>query len=387
MTIEMSQRSCWLRSCLLLVIMTASCLSSFTSCTIYKRGCTVRVVPETCALTCCGRRPPVMVHYPEVIVDFDPCGHAPDANKGKVPPEYLEKLQLRKEPYRINKGDVLEVSIFTNDENGLGEVVVAPDGYIYFMYLDGIKAEGRTPEELAADIEKGLGVMLTSPNVAVVPKVKAADYFMVLGKVMRPGVYPLNTAVDLRSAIGEAGGLNDGGYRGSTMHIANLTKSFVARKGVLLNVDFEGLIQRGDDSQNIYLKPGDYVYIASALDEEVYLIGVVGGRVVPFRDDLTLISALSPVYGPRSWDPYINGNWREILILRGSLDCPCVIRANFMAILTGEAKDVYLQAGDIVYIPAQELRFGKALVKLAIESFVSAFMGSAALYHVNKIVN
>ncbi len=331
-----------------------------------------------------------MVNYPPVIVDYAPgdCGaNKDDFDRTPLTDDYLKKMTLNKEPYRIHKGDILEISIFTNDENGSGEVVVAPDGRIYFMYMDGIPAAGRTADELAADVETQLARMLTSPSVAVVPRVKAADYYMVLGKVMRPGAYPLNTSVDLRSAIGEAGGLNDGGYRGSTVHIYNLAKSFVARDGARLAVDFEGLIQKGDNSQNIYLKPGDYVYIASALDEQVYILGSIGGRMTPYSDDLTLVGALSPVYGPVQVSPYLNGDWRNVLILRGSLDCPCVIRANFMAILNGDAKDIYLQPGDIIYVPNQNLRFGRALVRLAVESFISAFAGSAAVYQMNKILN
>lgn len=372
---------------LALLIGSASLLNS---CSIQRTGCcTVRVTPSCCITQPFQRRPPVMVDYPPIIVDFAPdnCGFGDDkVDKAPVPAEYLQALQEETEPYKLTKGDVLEISVFTSEENGSGEVVVAPDGRVYFQFLDGIPAEGRTAEELAKDLEKGLEKIYAHPSVAVVPKVKAGEYYMVLGKVVRPGVYPLRTSVDLRSAIGEAGGLNDGGYRGNTMRIASLTNSFIVRDRKRLDIDFQALVHKGDESQNIFLKPGDYVYIASALDDEVFIMGPFLGRSVPFRDGLSLIGALSPVYGANNPDPYARGNWHDVLIIRGNLDCPCVIRADFMSILAAEAKDVYLLPGDIVYVPNQQARFGKALIRLAIDAFVSGFTSSAADYYINQIL-
>lgn len=345
---------------------------------------------SSCGNSCgsCGRRPPVMVKFPDMFVDYAPeeCTKR-DEGESNIVAEDLQALQLQKEPYRITKGDILEVSIFTTDENGSGEVVVAPDGRVYFMFLDGIEAVGRTADELARDLEKGLSSIYSYPSVAVVPKVKAAEHYLIMGKVLRPGAYPLTTAIDLRSAIGEAGGLNDGIYRATTMRIASLANSFVIRDGKRLPVNFSKLIRKGDESQNIYMKPGDYVYIASALEEQVYVLGAFGGRMVPFKDDLSLVGALTPVFGPYTHDPYRRPNWTDVLIIRGNLECPCVIRANLCAILAGTAKDVYLLPGDIVYVPNQGVRFGKVLVRLAIDAFISGFFSSAGEFYINRIFN
>ncbi len=331
-----------------------------------------------------------MVNYPPVIIDYAPdeCGtNKRMTESANIPPEYLDPRRVQPEPYRITKGDVLEVSVFTPEENFSSEVVVAPDGMVYMLHLDGIVAEGRTPDDLASDIEDGIGEVLAAPSVAVVPRVKAGDYYMILGKVVQPGVYPLRNAVDLRQAIGQAGGILEGGYRGSTITVANLRESFVVRDGERLNIDFADLIHEGREDQNIYLQPGDYVYIASGLDQEIYLLGSIGGRAMPYKDGLTLIGALTPSYGVVSTDPYSRGNWKDVLIIRGSLDCPCVIRADFTNMLSGDAKDIYLQPGDIVYVPNQTMRFGRALVRLAIDSFVSAFISSAATHHVHRLLD
>ena len=365
-------------------------LSLNTSCSLQRTGCCTVRAKVGCPLNqVFRRRPPVMVHYSPVVVDYAPddCGAESRYGKGEeIPPEYLDPYNGADTAYTVTIGDVLEVSVFTSDENFSSEVVVAPDGRLYYMYLDGIEADGKEPDEIAQAIEEGLGEILASPSVAVVPKVKAADYYLVMGKVRAPGVYPLQTAVDLRSAIGEAGGVVQGRYLGSTTQLANLSESFVVRDGQRLNIDFAALINEGREDQNIFLQPGDYVYIASGTDDEIYMLGAIGGRVRPFKDGLTLVGALTPAYGAWVDSPYARGDWSNVLIIRGSLDCPCVIRADFLTILSGDARDIYLSPGDIIYVPNQRMRFGKALIRLALDAFISAFVSASASHHVNQVL-
>jgi polysaccharide export outer membrane protein len=368
-----------------LLIIAGVAMALLNSCCVYQKGCTVRAAPCCCVNKIFERRPPVMVDYPPIIVDFAPdgCGSNKNRDTEEIPPSFLEPLQDA-EPYRITKGDVLEISIFTPDENSVGDVIVAPDGRIYYSFLDGVEAVGRTPDEVARDLERGLDTIYSHPSISVVPRVKASEYYMILGKVMQSGVYPLTTSIDLRSAIAQAGGLNETSVRGNTIRIVSLANSFIVRDKKRLNIDFQALIYKGDDSQNIFLKPGDYIYIASALDEEVFIMGPFVGRSVPFRDGLTLVGALSLVYGPNNPNPYVRGNWRDVLIIRGNLNCPCVIRADFLAILAAEAKDVYLLPGDLVYVPNYTARFGRTLIRLAIDAFVGGFFSSAAQYYVDQ---
>lgn len=364
-------------------------LIALSGCTICRTGCcTFRFKCNSCL---CGdqRRPEVMVDFPPWIIDYAPdCGpHGPQAETSPIPPEYLDPRQVSKEKYRASVGDLLEVSVLSHEENAVSDVLVAPDGNIYYNFLEAIPAAGHTLEEIAMEIEAGMAKILLSPSVLVVPKVKANQYYMVLGKVYRPGVYPLISAINLRQAIGDAGGIALGSFGYTTGTAANLGNSFVIRGDKRLDIDFDALIYRGAESQNIYLRPGDYVYIASALEQEVYILGAVPARTGPYKQGLTLIGALASSYGAVSDDPYQTGNWRDVLIIRGRFDCPCVIRADFKRIMTGEARDIYLQPGDIVYVPAKTARFGQLLIKIAIDAFISAFVSNWATFEATKVFN
>jgi len=66
------------------------------------------------------------------------------------------------------------------------------------------------------------------------------------------------------------------------------------RGGELLPVDFYRLLKEGDTSQNIYLRPDDFVFVPSALSQEVYVLGAVRfPRSLPYSERMTLVSAIS----------------------------------------------------------------------------------------------
>ena len=375
----------------LVLILVILMLGTFSGCVrIVKKGCcTYRLKCDSCLCKCSQRRPQVMVYYPPVIMDYAPEDEDAEANRSgaDINKADLDPLQPHAEPYRIHKGDVLEVSVFTHDENTSSELVVAPDGRIYYLHLPSIVAEGKTLDELNKELEDSLSSIYTGPSVAVIAKVKSSEYYMVLGQVGRPGVYPLVSSVNIRQALADAGGILGADSRGTTIQLASLNESYVIHNGKRLDVDFNALINEGRDDQNVYLRPGDYVYIASALNNLVYILGPFGGHAAPYKDDLTLVGALAPAYGPFNRDPYMRGNWRDVLIIRGNLCSPCVIRADFLTILSGDAKDVYLRPGDIVYVPNKEMRFGRELVKIAVDAFLGSFISNLAAYEANKLID
>lgn len=110
----------------------------------------------------------------------------------------------------------------------------------------------------------------------------------VLGRLNKPGVYPLAGPMTLLEAISEAGGPAPAGEfatlsgpvaratsGGGTHEAADLSRAFVLRKGQMLRVDFEQLLREGDMSQNIYLKPDDFIYLPSATAGSVHVLGAI----------------------------------------------------------------------------------------------------------------
>src|SRR6185295_16255325 len=144
-----------------------------------------------------------------------------------------------------------------------------PDGKIYYMFTDGVPAEDRTLKEVAADISGRISNIFINPEVTILPKRVINQQYLILGKIARPGAYPLVSSLTIRQAIGEAGGVAYGGYKGTTIQIASLRDSFIVREGKKLDVDFAQLIYTEGADQDIYIQPGDYIYLATSLIKQI----------------------------------------------------------------------------------------------------------------------
>lgn len=305
-------------------------------------------------------------------------------------PSLLDPQKVSAKDYRLSTGDLLEISVFGEEESLAERVVIAPDGYIYYAFLEGIPAAGRTVPEVTKDIVSRLSHLFLVPNVTVVPLTSVNNNFRIFGRVRDPGIYPLIGTTRLRDAIGIAGGLltesfKDKATDADLLPLANLRASFVIRDKKKINVDFEQLLFNGDNRQDIVLLPEDYIYIAPSELREVYVLGAVRSpqRLVYTRN-MTLINAVALVGGWLPVSPY-SADLSRVLVLRGSLECPCVIQVDLLGFLNGQARDLYLQPGDIIYFQNKQFRFVRELVRLAIESFVESFADVAAGFYGQKM--
>jgi len=190
-----------------------------------------------------------------------------------------------------------------------------------------------------------------------------SKYVWLLGRLNRPGVYPLAAPTTLLESIAAAGGTARSLSQVASEELADLRHSFVVRQGQFIPVDFQRLLRDGDTAQNIYLQPDDFVYVASVLAQEVYVLGAVKApRALPYTERMTLVSAIAAGAGMERYEWISVGNYdpgpfskdanlSHVAIVRGSLATPQVAIVDYNAIIKGRAKDVRLEPGDIVYVP------------------------------------
>ena len=254
-------------------------------------------------------------------------------------------------PFKIGAGDLLAVAVFQEPDLSVERAVVRPDGYISLPLIGDIRAGEQSVPDLAAEITGRLSRYVLDPKVNVrVDDMKSATY-TVYGEVVTPGTFPLASRTKLSAAIARSGGLKQGNYRASTIEIADLRHSFIARDGHVLPVDFVRLLREGDMRYDIELRPGDHIHIPSGLSQEVYVLGEVQEPMVfAYQDRMALARTLSMAEGFTH-----DADRTRVHVVRGSLQNPTVIVANYRDVLEGRQRDVQLEPGDIIYVPTTKL--------------------------------
>ncbi|MBZ5707533.1 MAG: polysaccharide biosynthesis/export family protein, partial [Acidobacteriia bacterium] len=112
----------------------------------------------------------------------------------QLPPAPMleEQKELQLSNYRIGSGDSLSIFVWRNPELSTG-VPVRPDGKITTPLIEDLPTVGKTPTELARDIEKALGNYIQDPIVTVIVNGFVGlqqDQVRVVGEAQRPQALP-----------------------------------------------------------------------------------------------------------------------------------------------------------------------------------------------------
>ena len=272
--------------------------------------------------------------------------------------------------FTLGPGDRLEIE-FIGDTTSRSSAEVGPDGKIYFNLLPGIDVGGLTLAQARSLISsRATQFMRETPNVALSLQEVASKRVWILGSVNQPGIYPLAGPLTLLGALAEAGGptiAEEGNSPLASRSVsADLRRGFVLRGGQMLPVDFERLILQGDITQNIYLRPGDFIYLPAATAQTVHVIGAVSvPGAVYSGDGITLVQTIASAGGTIK-DAYTT----HVAIVRGSMTQPTISIVDYKAMIKGTAPDVVLEPHDIVYIPYTPYRTIGRYVDLILRTFV-----------------
>jgi polysaccharide biosynthesis/export protein len=162
---------------------------------------------------------------------------------------------VKDEPFKIGREDVLDVAVWRDGD--LSRVLpVRPDGFISMPIVGEVKAEGKTPTQLAEEIKTRLQPYVQEPKVTVIVREVNSSRVFVTGEVARPGSYPLRGKVSLLQAVALAGGFSD---------FANKEGILVIRQGQdggQYPVRYSELVSDDQEARtDALLMPGDTVVV------------------------------------------------------------------------------------------------------------------------------
>jgi polysaccharide export outer membrane protein len=147
---------------------------------------------------------------------------------------------------KLGPGDTVHVTVFQQPDMTT-DARVTEAGTIQVPLVGSVKVDGMSTSEAADAVAEALkkGEFLKSPKVNVALTTVRSRQVSVLGLVVRPGLYPLeSTSVKMPQIIAAAGGIAPGGSEtvtvirsGKPLRVASLSKDFELQGGDTVYVD------------------------------------------------------------------------------------------------------------------------------------------------------
>ncbi len=157
--------------------------------------------------------------------------------------------------YKIGPGDILEISVW-QDERLNRKVLVPPDGVISYPLIGDIDVKNLTVADLRKIITERLKDYVPDAIVTVMLVEVNSLKAYVIGKVNRPGEYPIGLNTDVMQILAMAGGLTP---------FASPDKIIILRregnKIVKIHFNYNEVIHGKHLEQDIILKRGDVIVV------------------------------------------------------------------------------------------------------------------------------
>jgi polysaccharide export outer membrane protein len=177
------------------------------------------------------------------------------------PEPQLPASTVDADSYLIGPGDMLQVFVWRNPELST-TIPVRPDGKISTPLVENLVAIGKTPSQLAREMEKVLSEYVRAPkvNIIVTTPVSLFSQVKAIGQVKQPQALAYREGMKVLDLVLAVGGLADfaAGNR------AKIVRT-VEGKQIEMRVRLEDLVNKGDMKQNLSLKPGDVLVVPESL--------------------------------------------------------------------------------------------------------------------------
>ena len=163
--------------------------------------------------------------------------------------------------YLIGPGDNLNIFVWRNPEIS-GSFIVRPDGKVTTSLVEDIEVTGRTPTQLAREVEEKLSLYINNPRVTVSVtgfSGPLSEQVRVIGEATNPSAISYTEDMTLLDLMIAVGGLTEfaAGNKAKLVRV-------VDGKKVTFSINIDDLVREGDITKNIDMLPGDVVIIPEA---------------------------------------------------------------------------------------------------------------------------
>ena len=251
--------------------------------------------------------------------------------------------------YLIGVNDVLAININGRPEFAASAATIKGsrvdgNGRIHLPLVGAVPVAGLSLTEAQTRIQDASRKFLQDPWVVV----EVAEYrsrpLYLLGQFRASGTYYMDRPLTLVQGVALGSGFDS---------TANLRGARLNRDNRIVPVDVYDLLTNGDQTQNVWLKSGDTLYIPDNRNQQVFIFGSVkkpGPLPIP-AGGINLAQAIaSAELRDVGYDFRYVRIIRSLSTTRGEL-----LVVDFEKMLRGETLPFQLAEGDIVYVPRNRL--------------------------------
>jgi len=242
--------------------------------------------------------------------------------------------------YTVGPGDVLKIGVF-KEKDFTGDFKISSKGMLNYPVIGDIDIRGKTEEEIKAILMEILAKdYLQNPKVTVAVKEYNSQKVLIVGSVVKPGVYSLKRKTYLLDIVSMAGGISKGGSK----------KIVVLRK---IEIESDRKLNQEKDQEKIPLPKSHSE--KSTTDKEVETISIeidkeeLKNGLPGLEDEFPKVSEDSKT--EEKSEKSEEKDQRKIISDKPSKLIPLVV--NYSKILSGGdlSQNIEIKGGDIVNIP------------------------------------
>jgi len=263
-------------------------------------------------------------------------------------PELVVMVGLEDDPpesLKLMPGDIVELTTVSAQTNEYPGLIVDALGHLHVPLAGDVLVGGKNLTEAEKAIETGLrryDRFVRANLIITQPDGHAAS---VLGAVATPGRVKVLPGMRVADLLAEAGGPMTALSEQAVNLLGNLDLARLMRDGETVPVNI-ALAIKGDPKHNVRIRSGDQLYIPPGTEMLIMVIGEVDApQPVAYRQGIRLTEVLARTGGISD-----RGDRNDVRIVRGPLREPRMYTASIKDLVNGEATDVVLAPGDIVYV-------------------------------------
>jgi len=158
---------------------------------------------------------------------------------------------IKTDDYRAGASDVISVEVRGQPDLSRA-VLIRPDGKVTLRLLGDVYVSGMTPSEIDEKLTRMYKEYIVGADVMVAVVAFNSKQIYVWGQVPREGPQPFTGELTIQQAISRAGG---------TLHRAEPKAIQIVRNKKVWKVNLDDIVIHGKTDQNMYLQPGDIVFV------------------------------------------------------------------------------------------------------------------------------